>query len=137
MTARQHRGPVVETAAAASARSVALEVGAAPEGGTASSSISSQSDRHRSAVPGLALHIERMVLDGVGLQASEAARLRGVIEAELERLFAGAQLRTPASALARRHGPSIHTTPHPSATTLGIAIAASLYTVLHTEPARR
>jgi hypothetical protein len=74
----------------------------------------------------LTLHIDRIVLDGVPLAASDHKLLRETIQAELSRLIEMRGLDALQSgAVAKLGAPAI--TASPNATSLGAQIASSIY----------
>ncbi len=74
------------------------------------------------------VHIDRVVVDGVGLPPGEADRLRAAIRSELADLLTAERLRTPQAV------PSGHTYPaelrvneHVTAKALGVDVARAIF----------
>lgn len=77
----------------------------------------------------IALHIERLVLDGVPLGAAQGARLRRAVEQELARLIARGGLPDAGQggAVARADAGAIRMRPRDDADALGRKIAQAAY----------
>jgi hypothetical protein len=77
----------------------------------------------------IALHIERLVLDGLPLGAAQGARLRRAVERELARLVASGGLPgvSQGGAVARADAGAIRMRPRDDADALGRKIAQATY----------
>lgn len=83
-----------------------------------------------SAHGNVSLHIERLVIDGVGLPAGGTASLRAAVEGELSRLIAAGGLGpelVSGGAVPSLRAPGIQVTASPNPSHLGLQIARAVY----------
>jgi len=82
------------------------------------------------------LHIERLVLDGLPLRASDALRVRMALEAELAQLVASGALPHKGYAIDRVRATPMKLGGKQDAVGIGRAIAASVHSALQPAPTR-
>lgn len=85
----------------------------------------------------LHLHIERLVLHGLPLDARDVPQLQAAVERELARLLGESSLAAgfhTSATLASLHGGSIQWTGGVSAATLGAQLGAAVYGGLERQP---